>query len=154
MSIRVFSYETGVTDRLIDFYEDSDETSDGISAKLLKVLAANGLATDNLVSYGADNASVNYGKHHSVFVSLKRVQPRLLKANCNCHVLHNAAKHACKQLTYDVEGLVLKVYNEFSSSAKRLDELKNVTNLLVKNIMCYYVTFQFVGCHSNLLSLD
>jgi len=40
------------------------------------------------------------------------------------HVLHNAAKHTCKQLTYDVEQLVLKVHNEFLSSAKRLDEWK------------------------------
>jgi len=63
----------------------------------------------------ADNASVNYGKHHSIFTSLNTIQARL-KANCNCHVLHNAAKYACKQLTYDVEQLVVKVYNEFSVS--------------------------------------
>lgn len=124
VSVRFFSNENGVTDRLIDFYEDFDETSDGISRKLLHVLEENGLDTKNLVSYGADNASVNYGKHHSVFHSLKEKQPNLMKANCNCHVLHNAAKHACKQLPYDVETLVIKVYNEFSSSAKRLEELK------------------------------
>lgn len=124
VSVRFFSKENGVTDRLIDFYEDFDESSDGISRKLLHVLDENGLDTKNLVSYGADNASVNYGKHHSVFLSLKGKQPNLFKANCNCHVLHNAAKHACKQLPYDVESLVIKVYNEFSSSAKRLEELK------------------------------
>lgn len=126
VSVRYFSIKSGVTDRLIDFYEDFDETSDGISRKLLQVLEENGLETRNLVSYGADNASVNYGKHHSVFVSLQAKHPHLRKANCNCHVLHNAAKHACKQLPYDVESLVIKVYSEFSSSAKRLEELKKM----------------------------
>lgn len=110
---------------MIDFYKDLDETSDGITAKLLKVLDENELRVENLVSYDADNASINYGKHHSVFENLKFKQPRLFKANCNCHVLHNVTKNAHKQLKYDVESLVMKVYNEFSSFAKRLDKLKS-----------------------------
>jgi hypothetical protein len=41
------------------------------------------------------------------------------------HVLHNAAKRGLKLLSFDVEMLVIKVFNEFSSSAKKLDELKD-----------------------------
>jgi len=39
-------------------------------------------------------------------------------------VIHNAAKHSVKVTEYDVETLVLKVFNEFSMSSKRVDELK------------------------------
>lgn len=34
---------------------------------------------------------------------------------------HNAAKHSMKVIKYDVETLVLKVFNEFSMSSKRVD---------------------------------
>jgi hAT family C-terminal dimerisation region len=126
VSVRYFCKKKGAVDRLLDFYDDHDETANGISTKLLSVLTENELSINSVVSYGADNASVNYGKHHSVFVLLKAAQTdnKLLKANCNCHVLHNAAKHACKQMKYDVETLVIKTYNEFSCSAKNVHELK------------------------------
>jgi len=39
-------------------------------------------------------------------------------------VIYNAAKHSMKVIKYDVETLVLKVFNEFSMSSKRVDELK------------------------------
>ena len=38
--------------------------------------------------------------------------------------MHNAAKYGVKLLTYDVEILVLKVYAEFSLSAKNVENLK------------------------------
>jgi hypothetical protein len=40
------------------------------------------------------------------------------------HILHNAAKHGLKLLSFDVEMLVMKVFNEFSSNANKRDELK------------------------------
>jgi len=39
-------------------------------------------------------------------------------------VFHGAARNSMKQLTYDVENLVLKVYAKFSNSAKRVKELQ------------------------------
>ena len=47
---------------------------------------------NNLVSYGADNASVNYGRHHSVYTNIKQLCPKLISSNCNCHVIHNFAR--------------------------------------------------------------
>lgn len=79
-----------------------------------------------MIAYGADNASVNYGEHCSVFQKLKsEYKSSLTKANCNCHVMHNAAKHCLKTLSFDVEGLVLKVFSEFSQSAKNTEQLKS-----------------------------
>lgn len=52
----------------------------------------------------------------SVFTKLKTFNKNLIKANCNCHILHNTAKYALKTMKYDVECLVLKIYNEFSNT--------------------------------------
>ena len=38
--------------------------------------------------------------------------------------MHNAARISTEKLTYDVDNLVLKVYAEFSNSAKRVKELQ------------------------------
>jgi len=101
----------------------------------------------NLVSYSADNAAVNYGKFHSVFTNLRKINSNIIKANCNCHVLHNAAKHALHDMPYDVESLVIKVYNEFSSSAKNIEKLKecydfvdNEYSKLLKHVPTRFLT--------------
>ena len=50
---------------LLDFYEDSDESSDAASKQLINKREAHGLSLSEVSSYFADNASVNYGKHIS-----------------------------------------------------------------------------------------
>ncbi|KAL4104819.1 hypothetical protein QTP88_020095 [Uroleucon formosanum] len=84
------------------------------------------LDVELLSGFSADNASVNYGVRNSVYQKLleKHPETKIIKANCNCHVIHNASRNSMKQLTYDVENLVLKVYAEFSNSAKRVKELQ------------------------------
>lgn len=89
-----------------------------------------GLNIDYLTSFGADNAPVNYGCRASVITKLQETNPKLIKANCNCHVLHNAVKYALKTMTFDVEILVLKIYSEFSSSVKKVKELKDCFDFL------------------------
>ena len=79
---------------------------------------------DDIAAYCGDNASVNYGRHHSVFQLLKKENNDILPANCPAHILHNCAKRAIDALSIDVESFVLKVYNHFSSSAKRTAVLK------------------------------
>lgn len=83
-----------------------------------------GLDIAYVSAYSADNASVNFGVHNSVFQKLKAENGGILKANCICHVIHNAGRNACKALSFDVENLVLKVYAEFSNSAKKNSKLK------------------------------
>lgn len=41
-----------------------------------------------------------------------------------CYIIHNAAKHACKHLSYDVDASVIKAFNEFSASGKKNPEGK------------------------------
>jgi hypothetical protein len=78
----------------------------------------------------ADNASVNYGKHSSVFQNLKKVNDRIIAANFPAHILHNATKKAVDKMAVDVEVLVVKIFNHFSSSAKHTAALKSVLAFL------------------------
>lgn len=56
------------------------------------------LPFENITSFEADNAPVNFGCKSSVFTKLKTFNKNLIKANCNCHVLHNTAKYALKMM--------------------------------------------------------
>lgn len=73
-----------------------------------------GLDLKNMSAYAADNASVNYGKHNSVYQKLKLTYKDVLPANCLAHILHNATRYAAGSLDFDVENAVLKVYCHFS----------------------------------------
>ena len=48
----------------------------------------------------------------------------ILLGNCYSHILHNAFKHAHRELTIDIEQSLLSLYSHFSRSAKRINELK------------------------------
>ncbi|XP_025191152.1 uncharacterized protein LOC112591523 [Melanaphis sacchari] len=97
LAVRLFNFEDGVKDYLLDFYEEPNESSQSIFDTITSAIESLGLDIKNITAFGADNASVNYGKH---------------------------SKHSMKVIKYDVETLVLKVFNEFSMSSKRVDELK------------------------------
>lgn len=122
--ISFFDSNSGIHKFLLDFYQDADETSAAIADRIRKSLTEHGLETANMVAYSADNASVNFGRHKSVFLNLRNDQASLIAAHCSCHLLHNAAKHGCKLLQFDVEVLALKVYSEFATAAKNVEKLK------------------------------
>ncbi|CAH0562981.1 unnamed protein product [Brassicogethes aeneus] len=124
VTVQWFSLKDGLKQGLLDFYQDPAETSEAIKTHLCKVLQENGFSWASVSSLSADNASVNYGIHNSVFQKLKIENPNILKANCKCHILHNCNKYALKALQFDVESLVLKDYSEFSAFAKRTAKLK------------------------------
>ena len=58
-TVQYFSPSEGVKYGLLDFYEDSDETSDAIFKQIVSITEHNGLSLDKISAYGADNASVN-----------------------------------------------------------------------------------------------
>ncbi|GFW00638.1 uncharacterized protein TNCV_2283841 [Trichonephila clavipes] len=81
------------------------------------------VATD--ASNKADNASVNFGVNNSIFQKLKSEENNdIIAAHCNDHIFHNCAKNALKVMPVDVENIVLKVFAEFSCSAKKREDLK------------------------------
>lgn len=114
-----FHPKTGLNTKLIDFIEQSDESSSAIAESLYKALNDVAIDPTRIIAYSADNAAVNYGKNNSVYVHLKQKNNYIFKGNCHCHILHNCARHASKLLEYDVETLILKVYAEFAISSKK-----------------------------------
>ncbi|KAK1874558.1 Pre-mRNA-splicing factor CLF1 [Dissostichus eleginoides] len=124
LAVQYFTPESGVTNKMLDFIENPDESAAGIVALLEQSLEKFGLSMDQVTAFSADNTNVNYGIHNSVFTNLKRKQNDLLRGNCHAHIVHNTVKHALDKLTVDVENVVLKVYGHFSISAKRRESLK------------------------------
>ncbi len=92
IAIQYFTKEKGIISFVLNFYEDPNETSFAIYKNLKESLEKNNLNIQNVIAYGADNASVNYGINKSVYVNLKNENDSVLKANCNCHIVHNTAK--------------------------------------------------------------
>jgi hypothetical protein len=129
IAVRYWTPKNGVENKVLDFYDDPDETSAGIANPIKARLTENLLSLENISSYSANNASVNFGKRNSVFQKLQQLNPSIQQANCPAHILHNCAKQAADKLDVDMESLV-KTFNHFSSSAKRITELKNVFQFL------------------------
>ena len=57
--LRYLHFEEGVQHALLDFYSDSNETSEAITNPLLAKLDMSGLDMKYMSGYAADNASVN-----------------------------------------------------------------------------------------------
>uniref|UniRef100_A0A8C2HMQ0 Uncharacterized protein n=1 Tax=Cyprinus carpio TaxID=7962 RepID=A0A8C2HMQ0_CYPCA len=145
-TVQYFHEDEGVKYGLLEFYEDPHETSRAIYEQILDITETNGLCASQISAYGADNASVNFGKHNSVYQKLKEASPHIVKGNCKCHLIHNTLKNANRILSaagYDVESIVLKIYSEFSCSAKKVESLKEFcefTSVQYKEILRHVPT--------------
>uniref|UniRef100_A0A3B3QSD6 DUF4371 domain-containing protein n=1 Tax=Paramormyrops kingsleyae TaxID=1676925 RepID=A0A3B3QSD6_9TELE len=126
LAVRYWTPEFGLMNRVLDFYEDSAETSESIHHQITSKLKENGLRLEMISAYTADNASVNYGKYKSVYQKLKADNAGIIKANCMAHIVRNGAKYAADRLDIDIECTINKIYRHFSSSAKRTEELKSL----------------------------
>lgn len=97
VKVRYFSKQEGIKHGLLDFYEDSNESSEAITKNLVDVIERNGLDLNHVSAFSADNASVNFGKNISVYRKLKERNSGLIAANCKCHILHNCINTRAKR---------------------------------------------------------
>ena len=88
----VFQFLQIVAYGLLEFYDDPDKSSEAIFKQIVTIPESNGLSINQISIYGADNASVNYGWHSSVFQKLRAANPRIVKGNCECHILNNTVR--------------------------------------------------------------
>jgi hypothetical protein len=78
----------------MDFYEDPNETSLNIFKNIIKLMQRLNLNPGLLSGFFADNVSINYGIRNSVYQKFLEKHPKtkIIKANCNCHVIHKVAR--------------------------------------------------------------
>jgi hypothetical protein len=104
VAIQLWTPQDGMQNRVLDFYSDSEESAGAIVNQLTDRLEKVDLSIQKVLAFPADNASVNYGKHLPVFQNLKKVNDRIIAANCPAYILHNAVKKAAdKMAVVDVE---------------------------------------------------
>lgn len=116
----------------MDFYDDCREDSVAIFNQIVLRLEERNLGLKRVSAYSADNASVNYGVHNSVYKKMKMID------ECMTHIVHNCGRYAGVKLRIDIENIITKVYNHFSSSAKRVQELKEVFEFVEEEYTALY----------------
>ena len=135
LAVRFYTPEHGVQNKLLDFYDDHKDDSEAIFSQVVSRLQEKNLGLERVSAYSADNASVNYGVHKSVYKKLKDENGAIIKANCAAHILHNCGRHSGDKLKVDVETAITKIYSHFSISAKRVQELKDIFDFVDEQYM-------------------
>ncbi|XP_031336575.1 uncharacterized protein LOC116182582 [Photinus pyralis] len=128
--LRYYTPSEGVKLFLLDFFEDPDESANAIYTNIKTRIEKAGLSLNNMSCYSADNASVNFGRFHSVYQLLYKENNSVLAVGCPAHMVNNSIKNALAKCRFDVETLVLKTFSHFSSQAKRCKELKDFFNFV------------------------
>ena len=128
--VRFFSAKVGVRVRILDLRSMPYETSQQIMNFICSSLEENGLKLENITSFCADNAPVNFGGcqqkgKNNVFNRLQeKTSARLIPISCPAHILYNAAEKGAERLTVDIETIVLKMCSHFKSQTSRVQKLK------------------------------
>lgn len=127
--VRYFNPTAGVFIKILDISSEDGETSVIISDLLKKNAADYGLEK-KIVAFCGDNAKVNFGGEtrggqNNVFYRLKQWLPHLIGIGCVAHIAHNALKHACDVLPFDVEWAIVKIYSYFYIYTTRVTALQH-----------------------------
>lgn len=113
-----------IQDRIFDLIEVKDASATAIFNSIKNVLDANHIPYENIIGFGADNASTMMGHLGGVQAKLKTLSPNIYVQGCSSHSLHLCASNAAKKLPSTVEQFTRDVYGYFAHSSKRLEELQ------------------------------
>lgn len=135
----------GFNVELIDPKNTKNEISDTVSELLLESLNKNNIKS-KCVAFVGDNTNRNFGginrkSGQNIFSKLKSsVNKNLLGIGCPAHIL--AIHHGVDQFDmFDVESIILKMYNYFSIYTVRTESLKDFCEFT-------YITFRELLYHS------
>uniref|UniRef100_A0A914X1D3 Uncharacterized protein n=1 Tax=Plectus sambesii TaxID=2011161 RepID=A0A914X1D3_9BILA len=126
-----FTASKGVQVRLLDMESLPGEDSTMVANFIAQVLGKHQLQFENLVSFCADNAPVNFGDPqlaglNNVFKKLQEKKKNLIPVGCPAHILHNAAQKAADRLPIDIEAIVFKLASYFKGSTCRHENFKDI----------------------------
>lgn len=116
--IQYFNWKNGgLQTKLIDLKSTKNETSETIARLLCDSLNKCNIL-NKCMAFSGDNANTNFGgiarkPGKNVFTNLKSAlkNGNLIGIGCPAHILHNCLQHGCDTLKYDIESIVLKIYN-------------------------------------------
>lgn len=114
LTLRYFDLKDGVSNRLLDFYEDFNETAEIIKQTSVDILFKYKLDLAHLSAFSLDSANVSFGKFHSVYKLLNKENEKILRIQCPAPHVYNIAKKGCDLLTWDIETFIMKVFGHFS----------------------------------------
>ena len=128
--IQYFDGKKGIQVRLLDFHNVNDEKAETISNYIMERLKIHGLS-EKISCFVADNANTNFGGinrggKNNIFYFLKqKLNSNLIGVGCSSHILHNSVHHGIDQFgIFDVDSVVLKIFNYFSIYTVRTESLK------------------------------
>lgn len=133
--IQYFSTTEGICVKLIYLDALPNETAQTVVEYIVKILTKYNL-TNKSVAFGADNCNTNFGGLRrkgdiNVFKFLKnQINDNLIGIGCNVHILHNSAKQGIDLLPFDVESIVMKIFNHFACYTVRTETLKDFCNFV------------------------
>ena len=130
LALRYLDLKNGVSNCLLDFYEDFNETSENTKQKIVDILSKYKLDFAHLSAYSADSADVNFSKFHSVYKLLTKDNENILPAKCPAQLVHKTAKKGCDLLSSDIETFIMKVLGYFSVSSKHVEALNEIFDLV------------------------
>lgn len=78
----------------------------------------------NCVSFSTDNASVMLGTSKGVAAYIHKENATVYIMGCPCHLMHLAAKKACKALPVLIDELLIDIYYYIDKSSNRLQNIK------------------------------
>lgn len=112
-----------VVDRFLGLSKVESATAESIYQTVLKCLAEVGIRIENMIGFAADNASVMMGKISGVQARFRVMLPHIFVLGCVCHSFHLCASAAANKLPKSIEDFARSIYNHFSNSSKRIEEL-------------------------------
>ena len=116
--------------RILDLRSMPCETFQQIMNFFCSSLEENGLKLENIASFCADNAPVNFGGwqqkgKNNFFNSLQgKTGASLIPIGYPAHILHNAAEKGAERPTEDIETIALKMCSHFKSQTSKVQNLK------------------------------
>ncbi|XP_067214547.1 protein FAM200B-like [Linepithema humile] len=120
----------GIQVRMLDLQEINNETAETVTSLIEGVITKHNL-NKKIIAFSGDNTNTNFGGlnrkgEQNIFHLLKnRVNSELVGIGCSAHILHNAIHHGLDQFgLFDIDVLVLKIFNFFSIYTVRTNELK------------------------------
>lgn len=71
--MQYFTISNGIQNKLFDFYENSNESADGMFKAIKDSTNFYKLSFDQVSALSADNTNANYGIHHSLYTNMTKL---------------------------------------------------------------------------------